>query len=112
MEMTIKTNRLAIFGFVSGLIAFLILGALLTAFRGIFPEPGSPIDTLMNQLRSALDLFTFLSLLIGILALRDIRKKVGSEKGKTLAWAGIILGAGPRVLIAVYFILGMLFSQR
>ena len=110
METTIKTNRLAIVGFVSGLIAFLILGALLTAFRGIFPEPGSPIDTIMNQLRSALDLFTFLSLLIGILALRDIRKKGGMEKGKMLAWAGIILGAGPRALIAAFFILALLFS--
>jgi hypothetical protein len=66
----------------------------------------------MNQLRSALDLFTFLSLLIGILALRDIRKKGGTEKGKTLAWAGIILGAGPSVLVAIYFIAGMLFSLR
>jgi membrane protease YdiL (CAAX protease family) len=112
MEIVIKTNRLAIVGVVSGLIAFLILGTLLTAFRGIFPEPGSPIDTIMNQLRAALDLFTFLSLLIGILALRDIRKKGGTEKGKTLAWAGIILGAGPRVLIAGYFILALLFSQR
>jgi hypothetical protein len=82
METTIKTNRLAILGFVSGLIAFLILGALLTAFRGVFPEPGSTIDILMNQLRSALDLFTFLSLLIGILALRDIGKKAEPRKAK------------------------------
>ena len=116
MEMTIKTNRLAIFGFVSGLIAFLILGALLlvgvTASPGDLPEPTSPIYTILDVSRSALDLCTILSLLTGILALRQIRKKGEMEKGKTLAWVGMALGAGPRVLVAAYFIVALLFSGR
>lgn len=113
METTIKTNRWAIVSFVSGLTAFLILGALLlvgvTASPGDLPERTNPI---MDVSRSALDLCTFLSLLTGILALRDIRRKEGMEKGKTLAWFGMALGAGGRLLIAIYFILGMLFSIR
>ena len=113
MENTIRTNRWAIVSFISGLIAFLILGALLlqgvTAFQGPWPDPASPI---MDAVRSGLDLCTFLSLLTGILALRDIRRKGGLEKGKTLAWVGISLGVGGRLLIAAFFILGMLFSLR
>lgn len=116
MEIAVKTNRLAIVSFVSGLIAFLILGALLLVgvivSPGDLPEPTSPINTIMGVARSALDLCTILSLLTGILALRDIRKKGGMEKGKTLAWVGITLGAGPRVLVAAYFIVALLFSGR
>ena len=116
MEMTVKTNRWAIVSFVSGLIAFLILGALLlagvTASPGDLPEPTSPINTILDVSRSALDLCTILSLLTGILALREIRKKGGMEKGKKLAWVGITLGAGPRVMVAIYFIVSLLFSGR
>ena len=116
MKITVKTNRLAIASFVSGLIAFIILGALLlagvTASPGNFPEPGSPINSIMDVTRSVGNLATIVSLVTGLLALRAIRKNGGMEKGKTLAWVGIALGAGWRVLIAIYFILGMLFSLR
>ena len=116
MEITLKTNRWAIVSFVSGLIAFLILGALLlagiTTSPGDLPEPTSPINTLLDLSRSALDLCTLLSLLTGILALREVRKNSGTEKGRLLAWIGITLGVGPRVLVAGYLILALLFSQR
>jgi len=116
MENPVKTNRWAIASFVSGLIAFLSLGALLlvgvTTSPGNFPAPGSPINSFLGVSRSVGNLATIVSLVTGILALREIRKKGGLEKGKTLAWVGIALGAGPRVLIAAYFIVGMLFSQR
>jgi hypothetical protein len=116
MGNTIKTNHWAIVSFVSGLIAFLILGALLlvgvTASQGSLPEPTSPINSFLNVSRSVGDLATIVSLATGILALREIRKKGEIEKGKALAWFGMALGAGGRLPIAVYFILGMLFSLR
>lgn len=115
MEITVKTNRWAIVSFVSGLISLLSFGipyVVISGSGGNFPEPGSPIYSFLDLSRSAGNLATFVSLLTGILALREIRKKGGMEKGKTLAWAGIALGAGWRVLIAIYFILGMLFSLR
>jgi hypothetical protein len=116
MEITFKTNRLATISFLSGLIAFLILGALLlvggTTSPGKLPEPASPIDFMMVMARSVLDLCTLLSLLMGILALRDMAKKSGMEKGKLFAWTGIVLGVGPRLLVAAYLILGQLFSLR
>jgi hypothetical protein len=117
MENSIKTNRLAIVIFVSGLISLLSFGItliplLFPASLGNFPEPGSPINRFLDVSRSVGDLATIVSLVTGILALREIRKKGAMEKGKTLAWVGMALGAGWRVLIAVYFILGMLFSLR
>ena len=116
MEITVKTNRWAIVSFVSGLIAFLSIGALLligvTTSPGNFPAPGSPINSFLDVSRSAGNLATIVSLVTGILALREIRKNGGMEKGKMVAWAGIILGGGPRVLVAAYFILALLFSQR
>jgi len=117
MENPIKTNRLAIVSFVSGLISLLSFGItliplLFPASLGNFPEPGSPINRFLDVSRSIGDLATIVSLVTGILALREIRKKGAMEKGKTLAWVGMALGAGWRVLIAVYFILGMLFSLR
>ena len=116
MEISVKTNRLAVVSFVSGLISFLSLGVLLPVlfppYPGYLPEPLSPINTIMDLSRPVRDICTILALFAGILALREIRKKGGMEKGKALAWAGIILGGGPRVLVAGYFILALLFSGR
>ena len=92
MEMTVKTNRWAIVSFVSGLISFLSWGIIL------FPS-------IMGLSRSLGNLATIVSMVTGLLALRGIRKKGGMEKGKTLAWVGIALGAGWQVLIIAFFIL-------
>ena len=115
MEKPVKTNRLAIVSFVSGLISLLSFGisfVVISESAGNLPEPGSPIYSFLDLSRSTGNLATFVSLVTGILALRTIRKKDGMEQGKTLAWIGMALGAGWRVLVAIYFILGMLFSLR
>jgi hypothetical protein len=115
MEFSVKTNRLAILSFVSGLISLLSLGVtfvLFPASPGNFPEPGSPFNSFLDVSRSVRDLATIVSLVTGILALREIRKKGGMEKGKALAWAGIILGAGWRLLVAIYYTSALMFSGR
>jgi len=110
MELTLKpkTNRLAIVSFVSGLIALpAVVTFVVLLYGGTIPEPGSLSDIFMNLSRSIRDLATILALVTGIFALREIKKKGGMEKGKTLAWVGIIIGGAWllfRVLIALFFI--------
>jgi len=120
MENPVKTNRLAIVSFASGLIGLISLGIILLpvlflASPGDLPEFTGPVSILMDASRSLSDLATILAFITGILALRDIKKKVGMEKGKTLAWVGIIVGAGWilfRVVVALIFILALFFPVR
>lgn len=93
MESSIKTNRLAIVSFASGLIAILSIGLIFVLYSsqetaGIII---SIIDGIIMPLRN---LCVVVALVTGILALRQIKKKDGTEKGKLLAWVGIVLGAG------------------
>ena len=102
MECSGKTNRLAIVSFVSGLIALLSLGFYWALFSiafpsspGYSPEPtNSAIITSMDLSVSLRNLCALIALVTGILGLREIKKQAGTEKGKTLAWVGIVLGAG------------------
>jgi len=116
MENSVKTNRLAIVSFVSGLIALLSLGLywalFLIAFSsspGYAPESANrAILTVMDLSVSVRNLCALVALVMGILALRDIKKKDETEKGKILSWFGIVLGAGEilfRLLVGIIFIL-------
>lgn len=115
MEINVTTNRLAIISFVTGLIG--ILTVVLTMLPLLFPpslenlpEPTGLIAIIMGFSRSVRDLSTFVALVTGILSLREIKKKSGMEKGRLLAWTGIIVGGGWilfRVLIALFFILAL-----
>jgi len=122
MEITIKTNRLAIVSFVSGLMALLLTFGVFfvrlsfyTSLEGTLPEPTDPAlarfefwSTWVGRLGG---LATFGAIIAGVLALLEIRKKGGIEKGKLFAWVGIILGASWiifRLAIALFFIV-MLF---
>jgi hypothetical protein len=120
MENPVRTNRLAIVSFLSGLLSLFALSPILFLLLfppspGNLPEPSSPINTLLTFSRSIGNLSTLVSLVTGILALREIKKKGGTEKGGRFAWVGILIGGGWilfRLLVAIYFILGMLFSLR
>jgi len=112
MESSIKTNRLAIISFVSGFIALISLGLYWVLFpiafpgdsSGVMPESvNNPIFTILDLSGSVRNLCVPVALLTGILALREIKKKDGTEKGKILAWVGIVLGAG-------WFIFGFLVA--
>ncbi|MBA4375944.1 MAG: hypothetical protein C0401_07205 [Anaerolinea sp.] len=93
MESSIKTNRLAIVSFTSGLIALLSIGLLFVLYNSQETTGGliSITDGIIIPLRN---LCVVVALVTGILALRQIKKKDGTEKGKILAWVGIVLGAG------------------
>jgi hypothetical protein len=107
MESSIKTNRLAIVSFASGLIALLSIGLIFVLYNSRETAGGiiSITDGIIMPLRN---LCVAVALVTGILALRQIKKKDGTEKGKMLAWVGIVLGAGWIIfglLVGITFIL-------
>ena len=99
MEITVKTNQLAIVSFICGLIALVSFGTVYSLLFFWSPEnlPEAAmtlISALLYFPRSIYLLSAELSLIIGILALNEIKIAGGMEKGRTFAWIGIILGAG------------------
>lgn len=98
MESSTKTNRLAIVSFVSGLIALLTLGLYWALFTMAFPSSPEPSNraliTIMDLSVPVRNVCALAALITGILALREIKKKDGTEKGKILSWVGIVLGGG------------------
>jgi hypothetical protein len=108
MENSVKINRLAMVSFVSGLIviALLSFGLYWQAFPA---SPGSwnTIRTFLDLSVSVQYLCALIALLTGILALRALKKKDGTEKGKLLAWVGMVLGAG---YLLFGLLVGILFS--
>ena len=108
-----KTNRLSIVSFISGLIALLSIGGIFALYN--FMNPAGSIlfvtDGLLMPLRN---ISVVVALAAGILALRDLHKKGYTEKGKMLAWAGIIMGAAwiiIRVLVGLVFVLSRIMQQ-
>ena len=93
MGSSIKTNRLAIISFVSGLIGLIIIVIVFILYSSQ-ETAGSLISITDGVIMPLRNLFVVVSLLTGILALREIKKKDGAEKGKIIAWVGIVLGAG------------------
>ncbi len=110
----VRTNWLAVVSFVSGILALLCIAGTFVALS--LPPTASELsfillDRIFIPVR---DLSVIVALATGILALREIKRKEGAEKGKTLAWLGIAIGMGWIVffiLAAVFFIL-LLFASR
>ena len=92
MEPSNKTNRLSIISFACGLTALISIGIIFAVYNLTESTQGILFitDGILMPIRN---LSVVVALVTGILALRDIKKKGPSEKGKWLAWAGIILGA-------------------
>ena len=93
MESSIKTNRLAIVSFVCGLIAILSIGLIFVIYNSQEPT-GGIINITDGIIMPVRNLCVVVALVTGILALRQIKKKGGTGKGKILAWVGIVIGAG------------------
>ncbi len=107
MTSSIKTNRLAIVSFVSGLIS--IIGIVfIFVFYTLQEAAGGIIISITDGIIMPLrNLCVAVALLTGILALREIKKKDRTEKGKILAWVGLVLGAG---YILFGLLVGITFS--
>ena len=93
MDRDYKANRLAIVSFASGLIALLSI-TLIFILYNLLEASGGLINITDGIIMPLRNLSVVVALITGILALRDIKKKDGAEKGKILAWVGIVIGAG------------------
>lgn len=105
MPSPVKRNRLAIVSFVSGLIAILSIITIFVIYR-TQETAGSIISITDGVIMPLRNLSLAVALSTGILALREIKKKEGTEKGKILAWFGIVLGTG---WILFVLLVGMTF---
>ena len=85
---------MAIISFVSGfiVIAMLDFGMIWQSFPAALTYTNT-IRAIMRLSVSVEYSYGAVALLTGILALKQIQKKDGEEKGKTFAWIGIVLGA-------------------
>ena len=95
MKSSVKLNRLATVSLVSGLIVLALLSFGL--YWLLFPSSPGYSDTIRALLDISVTVQYFcalVALITGILALRAIKKKAGTEKGKLFAWVGILTGAG------------------
>ena len=113
MEDSVETNRLSIVSLITGLVIPLSLGLYWVLFPVAFPSStGSAnpfILTIMDFSVSVRHFCAPVALFSGFLALRQIKKNAGIEKGRISAWLGIILGAGWIIfgmLVGMIFMLG------
>jgi hypothetical protein len=94
----VKTNRLAIISFIGGLLGFLSLGVYWLMYSMVTSSSEELVNRvlipIMDGTVSIRNVAAPGALFTGILALLEINQKKGGEKGKILAWAGIVLGAG------------------
>jgi len=117
METSIKTNRLALISFICGLIALLSLGLYYAFFAINNVTPTGPFGptllSIMDFTVPVRNLFSTVALITGIIGLLEIKKKEGAEKGKSLAWAGILLGAAWfffRLVVGMVFLLSEIMN--
>ncbi len=111
MNTPTPTNRLAIVSFVSGFLSLLSMAGMFGLLRfGLTAH--DLIITLIDRVIIPLRNFCMIAAVAtGILALREIRRKEGAEKGKLLAWSGIALGTVwivLMILVGLAFLWGML----
>jgi hypothetical protein len=108
MKDPIKTNRLAIISFASGLIALITISLVFAVYNSR-EITGTTISIIDGIIIPGRNLSVAAALITGILALRELKKKEGAEKGKIFAWIGLILGAGWilfGLLVGLMFLLG------
>ena len=108
MDQPKKTNRLAALSFTSGLIVLISTALVFTLYNLIQPTDGIIFitDGILIPVRN---MGVVVALVTGILAHWQIKKKSYTEKGKWLAWGGIILG-GAWILFGVFVGLVFLIS--
>ncbi|MBS3753985.1 MAG: hypothetical protein KGY46_11465 [Anaerolineales bacterium] len=87
------TNRLAIACFISGMIALLCIALIFVLYNSV--EASNSIRRITDGIIMPIrNLSVGVTLLTGLLALKDIKEKGGTKKDKVLSWSGIVIGAG------------------
>lgn len=93
MERSNETNWLAIACFVSGVIALLCIVLIFVLYNSA--ETSNSIRRITDGIIMPIrNLSVVVTLLTGILALNNIKKKGGTKKDRILAWTGIAVAAG------------------
>lgn len=119
MENKPKVNSLAIISFVSGvtvLVSLVLYYALSQTFfrtADIFPfELQNRFLLVVMELSVPVrNLFAPLAVLTGFFGLRQIKKNEVNQKGRPLAWIGLLLGGGwilMGILVSIVFLLAKL----
>jgi uncharacterized membrane protein len=105
MEKSKKINRLALISFISGLIGHVSMGLNFLLYH--INEPSGIILNLTDGILIPLrNLSVAVAVVTGMMALIDIKNKDNAERGKRLAWLGILLGA---VLFLAGIFVGLAF---
>ena len=107
------THRLSIISFICGLVALISIGIVFASYNLTEPTQGLLFitDGILMPIRN---ISVVVALVTGIIALRDINKKGHTEKGKGLAWAGIVISTGiilSGVLVSVVFLLSRILQS-
>jgi len=116
----VKINRLAMISFGSGIIVILSLFLYWALYQITYSSsPGYPLESENRILLTIMDLsvtgrnfYAPVALITGVLALIEIKKRDGAEKGKLFASAGIAFGAGWiifKLMVGLIFLLAEYF---
>lgn len=93
MEYPIRTNRLAVISFISGITAifFIVIPFVVYNSTQTAEFVTRITDGVILPIRNLCVIATFMT---GILALKDIKKTGGTKISKIFSWFGIVIGAG------------------
>ena len=112
MENKLKVNSLAIVSFFSGIIVLFTLGLYYALSQTLYMNLELFSSEILNRVPLILmelsvpfrNIFAALAVLTGVFGLRELKKNPETQRGKSLAWIGILLGGG-------WIILGLLVGS-
>jgi hypothetical protein len=105
-------NLISIISFACGLIALVSIGIIIAAYNLTESTEGFLFitDGIMMPIRN---ISVVVALITVFLALREIKKKGHTKKGKWLAWMGILISAGillSGVFVSFTFLISRIFQ--
>ena len=120
MENKLKVNSLAIISFISGTIVFFSLGLYYALSQTLLRNIDLFSLEILNRVPLVLmelsvpfrNIFAPLAVVTGVFGLREIKKNPQTQKGKSLAWIGMLFGGGwivLGVLVSVVFLVAKIF---
>lgn len=121
MENKLKVNSLAIISFISGTIVLFSLGLYYALSQTLLRNIDLFSLEILNRVPLVLmelsvpfrNFFAPLAVLTGVFGLREIKKNPQIQKGKPLAWIGMLFGGGwivLGVLVSVMFLVAKILT--